>query len=238
MMSLAHAYVAKEVTGSEEPLLIYGSIFPDIHMLGLKEARTIHKESLSFRKFIKSKYPELMQFAIGVCLHCEESRGLDYFAHIKYKNAVGYCNIPDKELAGCIKSTFGVLKPELYHALYHVSREFAVDLLLKTGSLANLVKDATRNVPVNQISAAVADYLNLDSEYVAEQITKLNKVFLEKPYDMNLMVFIANDLCKRSLSRTLDEAKLKHVFNKAMAIVRKDCREFVDYAISKMSAEN
>jgi hypothetical protein len=239
MMSLAHIHVAKTVMNSENPLLIYGSFFPDFfYPARFQEARRIHETPLEFQEFIAAKHPELMQLAIGVCLHCAESKGLDFYSHTQYKNhREGYSNIHNKKLSDFITTTLGTLEPGLYHVVYHGSREFAIDLLLKDQALVELLAESIKKLPVDNVSVAVAEYLNIDVNYVKEKITKFNKIFLEKPYDMNLMVFVTNDNCELFFNTILDEEKLNAVFNQAIDIVQEDYEEFLDYAIEKISQE-
>jgi hypothetical protein len=239
MMSLAHIHIAKAVMNSENSLLIYGSFFPDFfYPAGFQEARRIHEAPIAFKELIAAKHPELMQLAIGVCLHCEESKGLDFYSHTQYKNhSEGYSNIHNNELSDFIKTTLGTSESGLYHVVYHGSREFAIDLLLKDQALVELLAESIKNLPVDNVSAAVAEYLNVDVNYVKEKITKFNKIFVEKPYDMSLMIFVTNDNCERLFNKILDEEKLNAVFNKAIDIVQEDYEEFLDYTIEKISQE-
>ena len=239
MMSLAHIHVTKTVMNSENSLLIYGSFFPDFfYSTGFQEARRIHEAPIAFKEFIAAKHPELMQLTIGVCSHCEDSKGLDFYSHTQYKNhSEGYSNIHNNKLSDFIKTTLGTLEPGLYHVIYHSSREFAIDLLLKDQALVALLAESIKKLPVDTVSAAVAEYLNLDVQYVKEKITQFNKIFLEKPYDMSLMVFVTNDSCERFFNKILDEEKLYAVFNKAIDIVQEDYEEFLDYTIEKISQE-
>lgn len=88
MYQRSHIYLTQKITGSKNPYLLFGSLFPDFHQLGSLPAGfdLQYKEFLSF---LKGKYPDLLPFGMGMTLH-ETPFGVDRFIHQAYNGGPGY----------------------------------------------------------------------------------------------------------------------------------------------------
>lgn len=113
MNPLSHVYLVlrlfkdKKLSRDERDFLIVGSILPDVNQSGLIHCHKTHYNSLEF--FHSAKNPLHKYLALGMILHGEEPKGLDYYSHLengiieqnrqeinriakKYRKAVGKIN--------------------------------------------------------------------------------------------------------------------------------------------------
>ena len=87
MNPLTHVYIALELfkeqklTKNERDHLILGSVLPDIHQSGLIHYQKTHYTALNFFHNTKNRLHKFL--ALGMILHGEEPKGVDYYAHGK-----------------------------------------------------------------------------------------------------------------------------------------------------------
>ncbi len=97
MFPLAHTKVALDLfkghnlKQSERDMLILGSILPDVAEIGIGDEIRTHTEGMQFLKYLGE---ENRWLGVGVVLHGEKPRGLDYYTHKGfYKLGDRYLNV-------------------------------------------------------------------------------------------------------------------------------------------------
>ena len=81
MGPLSHVYVTTQVCKRATPLLVFGSILPDISWgskIRLGEKR-IHYAPREFDKYLKTNYPGMVDLGTGVVLHAD-TRAADFYS--------------------------------------------------------------------------------------------------------------------------------------------------------------
>lgn len=238
MMCLAHIYAACEVTGIKDPLLAYGSFFPDAHLAGFTAARRIHREPQEYKKLIDEKYPELKMLASGVMLHCEKSKGLDYYSDDTYMNGIGYSDLPRKAITDFIISTpsLSIFSEKIRTQLSHAAREFGVDLLLndERKELAELFKRSVTSLPNDAVARSMAEFCHTGQTDALDGLEMFNKKLSLKSYDINFLIAALYDMGKNYSKICIDKSPLSELILIGKDTVKDDYKEFLSYAIEHM----
>ena len=98
MFPLSHIYISTKVTGRSSPLLVIGSVLPDLATIsseGYLIGEKIHNSPMEFFAFVDSKYNNLVSLAIGVVLHSQVGRGADFYSD---DEKVGYAVAEGKKV--------------------------------------------------------------------------------------------------------------------------------------------
>lgn len=176
MGPISHIYVSTKVTGRETDLLVFGSVLPDIATIssGKIPREKVHDNPDDLLKFIKQKYPDLADLAIGVKLHCENNRGEDFYSDNRKD---GYAYIEGRKILENIKNAIDIKEKDAI-AIAHNFIEFAFDLNLNdcNSNLINLYQKSIDNCNFDRISACLSEYINLEKELILEELDKFVKV--------------------------------------------------------------
>ena len=84
MNLIAHATLSwelfkdKKLTKDDANLLLIGSIIPDVCEFGIVDERQSHEKGLEFFKYLNNKN---YYFGLGVILHGDRPRALDWYGH-------------------------------------------------------------------------------------------------------------------------------------------------------------
>src|SRR3989338_3459544 len=89
MLPNTHAYATISITQSTNPLLLYGSIIPDIAATNILPWGIIDQQAENFLSYLIKKDKKLKNFGLGICLH-ELPIGIDRFTHTSYNGKTGY----------------------------------------------------------------------------------------------------------------------------------------------------
>ncbi len=108
MLPHTHAYAAREITGRDAPLLIYGSMLPDLPATcsGLFEYYEIDEGALAFREWLRQKEPASADLALGAMLH-ERHCGIDRLNHGQKKDGWAYA-LSEQHLAADVARAYGM----------------------------------------------------------------------------------------------------------------------------------
>src|SRR3989344_1230866 len=82
MLPLSHIYVSTKVTRRKSPLLVFGSVLPDVSWTSKSEIGRdqIHYTPKELYEYISKNCPQLKDLALGVRLHSNVDKGADYYS--------------------------------------------------------------------------------------------------------------------------------------------------------------
>jgi hypothetical protein len=181
MNAIVHAYVILELfkndqlSVNERDNLIIGSIFPDFESSKLISSKQTHYDSLNFLKIAKnncSKY-----FALGMALHGERPKGLDYYTH--QKGGFIDKNVPLVEpIAKKYKRIIGKSDSLTIHNLI----EFSADNIYgrENRDVVELLIKAADNKSVHRSIREYCNHLNLKKFSTSRLIYILKHPILKK----------------------------------------------------------
>ena len=162
MNPLTHVYIALELfkkeklSKDEKDHLIVGSILPDINQSGLLLYHQTHHHSLDFFNATKNKQEKLL--ALGMVLHGEEPKGVDYYTHQK-GSLIDQHRIAVNQIAKKYEKVLGKTTSMTAHYLIEFSAE---NIIAKKNPLIfPQVWTAFRNPKVKVSLAAFADFHRL-----------------------------------------------------------------------------
>lgn len=177
MFALTHIYCARKINPKADSLFLYGSVFPDIPVLGIVDWDLMKEKTLEFSNFIIGKNI-LTGFAKGLTVH-EDPYGIDRFVH----GNEGYAFVKGEELHKELKAYF---PKEIIPIAAHSFIEFAVEMRMAE-KFPELAKEIVKvrsegNKYLNQIAGIFSSFFNLDSEKSLKTIKEFNKILV---YDVS-----------------------------------------------------
>jgi len=173
MLPLSHIHVSTEITKRKSPLLVFGSVLPDISWTSDSEiARDqIHYAPKEFYSFVKKNKPEMLELALGVRLHSNIDKGADYYSD---DHAEGFAYLEGKKINGKVAKLLGIEPNEKSLVLSHNFIEAGVDLNLfdDMPELFELYKKSMNDLDIKGISSLLADYLNKETDVIEKEVNK------------------------------------------------------------------
>ncbi len=229
MFPLTHIYCSKQIANNAKTLLLYGSVFSDIPVVGIIDWDIMETKTEEFSGYIKKNYPGLIDFAEGLLLH-EKPIGIDRFVHGKN----GYAYVKGKKILKQIKEYF----PKNSLTTAHNFIEFAVEILLveNTPNLINEIKPIlkTANDNINQISEVFSEFFNLEIGKTKNSIEEFNNFLLKmdlssRDKSIQFYTHLINKLKKNNYS----EEVIKKLLTESIDCVKEDYYEFFQDVIVK-----
>jgi hypothetical protein len=174
MMSNTHALFCKKTLKTDDPLILIGSILPDIAVTGvigwddsLHEEKVINK----FEKFIDLNYPSYFGLARGIKSH----NLLDHYTHNEYQGGKGYA-YRNNEIMVTLVSKYYHLDSDKATGIAHNYIETAVDILLmkKYGFIIHSLNDASKSPKMSLLPQILSGFF---SDTRVDDMSKACKTF-------------------------------------------------------------
>ncbi len=229
MFPLTHIYCTKRIVKDATPLMLYGSIFPDIPMMGIISWDKMKDQTEGFSDYIKKSYPDLIDFSKGLLLH-EEPKGIDRFVH----GDTGYAYVKGRQILEQIKGYF----PDNSLGIAHNFIELAVEILLAEiiPNLGNELKAVLKfaNNNTNQISKATSEFFSLDKDATRNALQEFNNLFLRmdlssRDKSIQFGGYLVSKLGKINYSSEI----IEQLLTKAIDTVKGDYAKFLQDTIIK-----
>jgi hypothetical protein len=239
MLPLSHTYVSTKVTGLKSPLLIFGSILPDIATTSSQQIGRdkIHNSPRELYKFIAEKYPELTDLALGVRLHSQVDGGADFYSD---DMQVGYAKLEGEKISTEVAELLGIPKGDASLLLAHNFIEMAVDLHLYKNSryiwesYIDAIESVKTEFPV--IAKCLGEYLEIDQDLVLTELNNLI-VFLDPKSVVSKEMAvqkIALPLIKLRFQKDVSYQSALDVVNKALTITEPSYKGFLNRAVTEV----
>jgi len=236
MLPLAHTYISTRATEMETPLLILGSILPDIATTSRQQIdrERIHNNPNEFEAFVKEKYPQFSDLSLGVRLHSQANGGVDFYSD---DLTVGYAKLEGAKISKDVADLLGIEKGDISLLIAHNFIEMAVDLHICQNQrdiweLYSKTLDLVK-VDFNQIANCLADYLKADPTEMLKELGVLVNVL-----GPDKMVSIAAAVDKGAVpmlesrfNKKLDRTKIVEITTKALDITAPTYKDFLDNTV-------
>lgn len=229
MFALTHIYCTKKIIKNASPLLLYGSLFPDIPVTGIVSWNEMKIQTEKFSDYIKDNCPDLIDFSEGLLLH-EEPKGIDRFVH----GDRGYAYVKGKKILKQFERYF----PDNPSDAAHSFVEFAVEMLLaeNTPNLQKELKLALKSAQesLNLISELLSKFFGLDKDKTTVAIKEFNDFLLKmdlssRNKSIKFYTFLTNKIRKTDYSEDI----IENLLEKAIETVKQDYLIFLEDSISK-----
>lgn len=239
MLPLSHVYVSTQVTGRETPLLILGSVLPDVSWNpgSMITRDKIHDAPNEFYEYISTNKKHLLDLAIGVRLHTHIDKGADFYSD--GLNYDGFAYIEGAKLEPDIVKMLGQ-SSIMSKVLSHNFIEAGIDLLLLENKphLLEIYKKSVDNVNVEEIAEDLSNHLDLDPSIISSEINEFLEFFGPKAYttEENFVTGSAHLVNKRTAHETKHE-EVATILNSSKEIMKNKYENLLNNAIEKMRVD-
>lgn len=239
MLPLAHIFISTKVTKRKAPLLVFGSVLPDISWTSESEIGRdqIHHAPQKLYDFISQKYPQLVDLALGVKLHSNVDKGADYYSD---DMEVGFAKIEGRKIEDDAADLLKEEKSEKTLVLAHNFIEAAVDVILseEKPELLKLYKDSMNSVDLDEISACLGEYLSLDKKVVRGEIERFLKFVGPTAYtSKESLIDRLLILVKQRRGKDVNRDQTEKLLEKAIILMRGKHTSYLDNAIKNMKED-
>lgn len=239
MLPLSHIYVSTKVAKKKTPLLVFGSVLPDISWTSDSEiARDqIHYAPKEFYNYVSVHKPQMLDLALGVKLHSNIDKGADYYSDDATK---GFAYLEGKKINSKVANILGVEPNEKSLVLSHNFVEAGVELnILDTNpELLKLYKKSMDALNLDEVSLLLSEYLNKAAGVIILELKKFVGFFGPGAYssDDSVAERIAL-LIKGRLHIEVDKAHVYEIIEEAQEMTRGAHLKYLDNAIAHMSRD-
>lgn len=239
MFPLSHTYVTRSATGRADPLLIFGSVLPDIASISanLVGRDKIHDSPREFYSFVETYFPQLIDLALGVRLHSHIDGGADRFSDDR---DTGYAYLHGKDIFSDVEMLFGGLPKDAVMIFAHNFIESAVDLHISTDipETWELYRSVLAGISHDHasITRCVAEYLSVSEESVENELQRFISMMsaenLRSPEA--LITNIAIPLVKNVAHQEMPVDESVSIMQKAFEITQDSYKTFLDTAAEQV----
>lgn len=235
MLPLSHTYVSTKATGRNTPLLILGSILPDISTTSSQQIGrdSIHNSPDEFNNFINTKFPQLTDLGLGVRLHSQVNKGADFYSD---DLEVGYAKLEGAKISGDVADLLGIPDGDISLVLAHNFIEMAVDLHLyeNQNDIWKVYKKGIDAVKpkLPAVAEGMSEYLKLDQPLVLRELNNLISFLSPENLTSKEIAVekVALPLIKLRFNKDVSTEKTLSIAEKALTITKATYKEYLDNA--------
>lgn len=236
MLPLSHIYVSTKVTKRKSPLLVFGSVLPDVSWTSTSEIGRdqIHYAPKELYEYVAKNCSQLMDLALGIRLHSNVDKGADYYSD---DLEIGFAKVEGRKIESKTANLLGEEKSEKSLVLAHNFIEASVDMLLNESrpEILELYRKSVESIDLDEISLCLSKYLHLDKEVVSSEIGKfLNIVgpiaYVSKESFVDRMLI----LVKQRRGKDVDRDKTEKILQEAVELMKDKYQGYLDNAIENM----
>jgi len=239
MFPLSHIYVSTKVTGRQSPLLIFGSVLPDIATTSRNSIGRdkIHYAPNEFRQFVNSIFPELSDLAIGVDLHSHINQGADFYSD---NSEIGFAYIFGRKMVRDVMSLLGIDDEPKSLVLAHNLIEAGVDINLNTdhSEVLTLWRNSLKEMDIKKVISCLSSYLSLPADQLESEINFFvdflgpdSLISVETIVDR-----IALPLVSMRYGKVIDRNQTISILNTARDLTASDYMKLLDNAVSEITS--
>lgn len=237
MCPLTHIYIATKVAERESPLLVIGSVLPDVVWMSRRlPSDKLHDNPKEFYEFVRSNSKDMHDLALGMMLH-SNAKGADYYSHF-YKG--GYAMAKGKNLIKDLVNLFNFKdeKLNLYKAHNFIEAALDVHLLENNGDLVDLYKNSN-DFNLEKIAQSIYEFTNFDKDIIKGDLDSFFKIF--GPESVSSKKAFVNNFFPPVLEAAFHEKapgeEIAKILDKALEITEKDWQELIEMIIPKMKKD-
>lgn len=239
MFPLVHIYTATQVSKKRTPLLVIGSVIPDVVWVNREKIppEKLHDNLDDFYSYVESKHEDMLDLALGMMLHSNKI-GADLYSH-SYKG--GYSYIKGKEILSDVANLVKTDNSKKFSDLSHNFIEASLDLLLYSDrpEILDLYKKSLTNVDFDKISALFSEYTGIEEKFLLQNIQLLFS--LVKPEYLASEMSFANNVLPKMIeigfNQKVNKAEVLKILQKSVKITKSDYKDLLMSTISMMQKD-
>jgi hypothetical protein len=235
MMPLSHVYVSTQVTGRKNPLLIFGSVLPDISFApnAVIKRSELHDNPVKFLEFVKSHYPELSDLAVGVRLHSGIDKGADFYSD---DAETGFALREGKKIIDEVALMLETEADTSALILSHNFIEAGVDLNLakQDPDLVSQFLSVPEQLDISLISKCLGEYLHIEKNIIEEQLVKFIPFILGVGETTKMADRIFSPLIQIRYNKTAPVAEISKIIDHSIELTSDSYSKWLQEAIVNM----
>jgi hypothetical protein len=239
MFPLVHIYAATEVSKKKTPLIVIGSVLPDVVWVDRKtfSPEKLHDDLDDLYSYLETNQKDMLDLALGMKLHSNKV-GADKYSHF-YKG--GYSYIKGRELIPDLKRIIKSNEDKKLSGLSHNFIEAALDLSLLQDEpdILDLYKSSINEVDLGKISKLISDFSKIDYErlYMAVQMLFGLLSFNNLNSDERIAKEILPKLIKLSFGKDVDSSGVLEVLRNAVEVTKDEYKDLFNEMIFEMKKD-
>lgn len=235
MFPLSHIYVSTQVTGRKDPLLILGSVLPDIAWTSKSSIgrEKIHNSPQQVKDYFALKNPELSDLTLGFNLHSGVNQGADYFSD---DHEIGFAITEGRKIRSDVLALGEGFTDRTSLVIAHNFIEAGIDLnLLSSHSeILELYKTIDSDL-IGKIIKPLSEYLGIDQGIIHSEITNFFQFVGPSMYDDERVVADRiSRLISERLAITTTETGVLDLLRHAREMEKTNYLGFLDNAVTHM----
>ena len=234
MFHHGHSYIASRLYNSEDPLLLIGSILPDIAITKIITwDKGLHGEenNLKFKIFIEENYPDFINLAKGVNAH----NILDDTSHLEYHRKPGYAFQNNKELVSLIGEAYKIDEVNAAGKAHNYI-ESAVDIMFLSDkpNWQEILKEGINNYNSKELAVVIGKYFKIDEMRFYHAIEDFFNLFTKYNFEkLDEWNSFWMDLEKLLSLKDIGYHKRSELLENAVSIVEKSYNDYLEYSYQK-----
>lgn len=238
MFPLSHIYVSTKVAEKENDFLVLGSVIPDLAWFSMPLRGALHNEPKEFWDFVKAKYPDFLDLALGIRLHSQVCKGVDFYSD---DETFGYAKINGRIICNEVETALRLSDKKQVLTYAHSFIEAAVDLNLNSrfSRPAELYENVFKGESIVQVSTILGEFLKKDGKLVKNETEKLMTFF--KPENRSTLEKMATNVFLPFLERVLggkpDYSEILGLLDKSRKLTQDSFLPFLDETVKKMKVD-
>lgn len=235
MFHHAHSYVASKLYKSEDPLILVGSIIPDLAITRIFSWQHggLHglQEREKFKEFVGKNYPNFISFSNGVIGH----NIVDDFTHLEYHTKPGYAFQNNTELVGLVGNLYQ-LKGQQAASKAHNFIESAVDILLLKDNLSvqENLKNAISSVDREVISDILSNHFAISKKQMLGALDTFFALFTKYDFSViNNWISFWRELEEFMKLKDIGDDSRRLLLDKSIEVVNPTYQDFLSYSIEE-----
>jgi len=233
MFPYTHVYATHKILETKDPLVIYGSIVPDLAATGLIPWGMIDSTSLEFRKYLIKNNKKLSKISMGIMLH-ENPCGIDRFTHTAYKGKTGYAYQKAKQLLLKEPLMILTLRKDAFRIAHNFIETGVEYMVVKNNKeIVKLLKNTVKEINEKEIAKAISNFYGTGLKKTEKAIKEYNKMITNNDSSTvegltDMWIEMAKLTGKNPKKKTI-----KRIIEKSIEIVKPDYKEFLNYSINR-----
>lgn len=238
MFPLSHIYVSTKVAEKENDFLVLGSVIPDLAWFSAPLAGALHNEPGEFWDFVKEKYPDFLDLALGVRLHSQVGKGADFYSD---DEKIGFAKINGRKILKEAAAAFGIEEGPQALGFSHNFIEAAIDLHLaeKFPLFVKIYQQAIDGDSVDKTTEVVSVFLSKDANLIKTELKKFFAFF--SPENVSTATGICsntvNPYLEKILQKKLNYDQIFNVLGQSKTLVEDSFLSFLDETVKKMKVD-
>lgn len=239
MLPLSHIYISTKVTKRKSPLLVFGSVFPDVSWTSTSEIGRdqIHYAPNELYDYVIKNCPQLKDFALGVRLHSNIHKGADYYSDDLNE---GFAKIEGRKIENETTELLGEEKSEKSLVLAHNFIEASVDVLLYKSrqDILDLYLKSVENLNLDEIYECLSGYLKLDKEIIRTETERFLNFIGPAAYNTKgSLIDKLLILVKQRRGKDVDRKKTEELLQKAIKLMENKWQNYPNNVVDNMQKD-